>query len=70
VEVRTQFVLPFDQTSLFPRIPLDNILEIEFYLSLYLHIPYFDNLDYYQFLWKYERLNRHFKEKEEANKNQ
>jgi hypothetical protein len=28
-----------------------------------LHIPYFDDLEYYQFIWKYDRLNKYKTEK-------
>ena len=65
VEVRTQFVSTFDQNSLFPHITLDEILEVEFNLSLHLHLPYFDNMDYYQFIWIFERLKKHIKENNE-----
>jgi hypothetical protein len=56
---------PFDQSSLFPNIGLDEILEIEFHLGMLLHIPYFDDMDYLQFIWKHERLNKYIKDSAE-----
>ena len=65
MEVRTQFKLPFDQSSLFPSLTLDTILEVEFNLSLHLHMNNFNDIEFNEFMWKYERLVKHFKDKEE-----
>lgn len=51
-----QWELRFAPNSLFPDIKLSSIYEMEFYLSYYLHINNFDNMSYFEFLWKYERL--------------
>ena len=62
-ERSTKFQLPFATTSLFPSISIDEILEVEFQLGLELHIPYFNDMDYFEFIWKYERLNKYKVEK-------
>lgn len=28
-----------------------------------LHIPYFDDMDYFEFVWKYERLSKYKQER-------
>lgn len=41
----------------FPNISLNDILELEFQLSYNMHIPFeFDNKEFYEFIFLYERL--------------
>lgn len=51
---------------MFPSITLDDILEMEFDIGLLLHIPFFDDLDFYQFQWKFERLQKHKRDLNES----
>lgn len=51
---------------MFPSITLDDILEMEFDVGLLLHIPFFDDLDFYQFQWKFERLQKHKRDLNES----
>jgi len=38
-------------------------------LNLNLHIPYFDDMDFYSFQWKYDRLVQHFEQIKSKNSN-
>ena len=53
----------FNPISLFPDISLDEILEIEFTLGMHLNIPYFDNIDWYDMEWKYNRTLKFIEKK-------
>lgn len=49
--------LRFTPTSFFPRIELNDILEIEFQLTKALTIPFdYNKWEYYEFVWRFERL--------------
>jgi hypothetical protein len=39
---------------------------MEFDIGLLLHIPFFDDLDFYQFQWKFERLQKHKRDLNES----
>jgi hypothetical protein len=41
---------------LFPNIPLNDILEIEFLLGYSMHWQDLDHKDFYQVMWHYDRL--------------
>lgn len=44
-------------SSFFLNVPLNKILELEFQLGYNVGIPFnFDNKEYYEFVWLYERL--------------
>lgn len=59
-------------TSLFPNISLNEILEIEFQYSYAMKIkPDFNNMEFFELIWFYERLSeQRQKENEEAKKQQ
>lgn len=57
----TRYQLAFDRSFFFPDIGLDDILEMEFQLSLHLHIPYFNHLEFFEVEKKFARLQEHFK---------
>lgn len=43
---------------MFPNIPLNDILEIEFEIGYNLHWQDLDHRDFYQIMWHYDRLMR------------
>jgi len=47
----------FNQTSFFPSISQDDIIDLEFSLAYYLHIPDINNRDFYEVLALKERLD-------------
>jgi len=50
-------------TSLFPNIPINDIFEIEFRLGYYFKCsPEFNEMDFHQFNWQYERLSKELKD--------
>ena len=49
--------LRFAPTSFFPKIQLDDILELEFQISYNLDIPFeYNDKEYYEFVWMFDRL--------------
>ena len=57
VEVRPRWGSPFEPTFLFPRISLNDILELEFQVARAMQISMnFDNKEFFEFIWLYERL--------------
>lgn len=49
--------LRFKKTLLFPNVNLNDILEMQFQLGYAMHIaPFFDNIDFFEFVWLYERM--------------
>lgn len=62
--------LHFTPTSFFPRLQLTDILEIEFQMTYALGIPFsYNNMEYYEFIWRYERLATERDMEIEAKKN-
>lgn len=53
--------------SFFLNVPLNEILEREFQLSYNMGIPFdYDNKEYYEFVWLYERLVDQRKQENES----
>lgn len=65
-----RYLPAFNPISLFPDISLDEILELEFNLGMYLNIPYFDNIDWYDMEWKNSRLLKFLEKKNNPNTQQ
>jgi hypothetical protein len=64
-----RYLPAFNPISLFPDISLDEILEIEFTLGMNLNIPYFDNIDWYEMEWKYNRFLKFLESKTQKQSN-
>lgn len=62
VKKSTIYHSPFDKISFFPSISLDDVLEMEFEIGMFLHIPIFEEMDFYQFQWKFDRIQKHKKQ--------
>lgn len=57
--------LHFNLSSFFPKIELNQILEYEFSIGYTIGIPIeFNNKEYYEFVWLYERLVEEKKKEE------
>ena len=71
VEVYPLQGLRFVPTSFFPNISLTDILELEFDLSYAMQIPFdWDQKEFFEFIWFYERLTSQKKREREAEQKQ
>ena len=69
VEDLPRWGLRFAQNSFFPSVPLNDILELEFQLAYAMSIPIeFDNKEYFEFIWFYERLAEQRKKENERDR--
>ena len=59
---------PFAPNSFFPNISLNDILEYEFQISYAMRIPFFhfDEMEFYEFIWFFERLAKQKKEESKS----
>lgn len=63
--------LRFVPTSFFPNIELNDIWEREFQLSYTMNIPFdYDHMEFYEFVWRFERLVEERKRENDAVKQQ
>jgi hypothetical protein len=59
----------FAPNSLFPNISLNDRLEIEFQFAYNMGIPFeFDNKEFFEFIWLFERLSDQRKKENEQTK--
>ena len=70
VEVPQLLRYPFEKTSFFPKLSLTDILEMGFQIGYYMKInPKFDEMEFFELVWLYERLASQRKEENERQRN-